>query len=64
MVFGNISICQQQESHKQKEYMVTALWGGGGRYTNTGHLRFCYVTSFSFLDYACLACTLNATYSA
>lgn len=38
--------------------------GGGGRYTNTGHLRFCYVTSFSFLDYACLACTLNATYSA
>lgn len=29
MVFGNISICQQQESHKQKEYMVTALWGGG-----------------------------------
>lgn len=63
MVFGNISICQQQESHKQKEYMVTALWGGG-RYTNTGHLRFCYVTSFSFLDYACLACTLNATYSA
>lgn len=30
MVFGNISTCQQQESHKQKEYMVTALWGGGG----------------------------------
>lgn len=27
MVFGNTSICQQQESHKQKEYMVTALWG-------------------------------------
>lgn len=21
MVFGNISICQQQESHKQKEYI-------------------------------------------